>query len=82
MAGDRSAKATVNNFQIQFFAAGEIMPGLAVATAVERGTVEMCHTAPYYYFDEDPTFAFGTSVPVHLMSKRGIAVVPGVKARG
>jgi TRAP-type mannitol/chloroaromatic compound transport system substrate-binding protein len=51
-----------------FFAAGEIMPGLAVAAAVERGTVEMCHTAPYYYFDEDPTFAFGTSVPVHLMS--------------
>ena len=39
------------------------MPGLQVLDAVQNGTVEMGHTASYYYFGKDPTFAFGTSVP-------------------
>jgi TRAP-type mannitol/chloroaromatic compound transport system substrate-binding protein len=57
------AEATDNKFQIQVFAAGEIVPGLSAADAVQTGTVEMCHTASYYYFGKDPTFAFGTAVP-------------------
>src|SRR2546422_7162144 len=57
------AEASDNKFQIQVFAAGEIVPGLQAADAVQNGTVEMCHTASYYYFGKDPTFAFGTSVP-------------------
>src|SRR6476661_8535530 len=56
------AEATDNKFQIQLFAAGEIVPGLQVLDAVQNGTVEMGHTASYYYFGKDPTFAFGTSV--------------------
>jgi TRAP-type mannitol/chloroaromatic compound transport system substrate-binding protein len=57
------AEATDNKFQIQVFAAGEIVPGLQAADAVTNATVEMCHTASYYYFGKDPTFAFGTAVP-------------------
>ncbi|MGA8228889.1 MAG: TRAP transporter substrate-binding protein [Xanthobacteraceae bacterium] len=60
------AEATDNKFQIQVFAAGEIVPGLSAADAVQTGTVEMCHTASYYYFGKDPTFAFGTAVPFGL----------------
>src|SRR5947207_15465775 len=60
------AEATDNRFQIQVFAAGEIVPGLQAADAVQSGTVEMCHTASYYYFGKDTTFAFGTSVPFGL----------------
>src|SRR6187399_331420 len=56
------AEATDNKFQIQTFAAGEIVPGLAIVDAVQNGTVECGHTASYYYFGKDPTFAFGTSV--------------------
>jgi len=63
------AEATDNKFQIQVFAAGEIVPGLAAADAVQNGTVEMCHTASYYYFGKNPTFAFGTSVPFGLNSR-------------
>jgi TRAP-type mannitol/chloroaromatic compound transport system substrate-binding protein len=63
------AEATDNKFQIQVFAAGEIVPGLQAADAVQNGTVEMCHTASYYYFGKDPTFAFGTSVPFGLNSR-------------
>jgi TRAP-type mannitol/chloroaromatic compound transport system substrate-binding protein len=57
------AEATDNKFQIQTFAAGEIVPGLQVVDAVQNGTVEMGHTASYYYFGKDPTFTFGSSVP-------------------
>ncbi len=64
------AEATDNRFQIQVFAAGEIVPGLQAADAVTNGTVEMCHTASYYYFGKDPTFAFGTAVPFGLNSRQ------------
>src|SRR5436305_7177799 len=55
------AEATDNKFQIQVFAAGEIVPGLQVLDAAQNGTVEMGHTASYYYVGKDPTFAFGTA---------------------
>ena len=51
------AEMTDNKFQIQVFAAGEIVPGLQALDAVSNGTVEMCHTASYYYVGKDPTFA-------------------------
>ncbi|HWV42365.1 TRAP transporter substrate-binding protein [Pseudorhodoplanes sp.] len=57
------AEATDNRFNIQVFAAGEIVPGLQAADAVSSGTVEMCHTASFYYVGKDPTFAFGTAIP-------------------
>src|SRR3954471_6493555 len=60
------AEATDNKFQIQVFAAGEIVPGLQAADAVTAGTVEMCHTASYYYVGKDPTFTFGTALPFGL----------------
>jgi TRAP-type mannitol/chloroaromatic compound transport system substrate-binding protein len=60
------AEATDNKFQIQVFAAGEIVPGLQAADAVTNGQVEMCHTASYYYWGKDPSFAFGTAVPFGL----------------
>jgi TRAP-type mannitol/chloroaromatic compound transport system substrate-binding protein len=63
------AEATDNKFQIQVFSAGEIVPAIAAADAVQNGTVEMCHTASYYYFGKDPTFAFGTAVPFGLNAR-------------
>src|SRR4051812_4124398 len=58
----RVAEITDNKFQIRAFAAGEIVPALQVLDAVQAGTVELGHTATYYYFGKDPTFALGTSV--------------------
>lgn len=63
------AEATDNKFQIQLFAAGEIVPGLQAVDAVSNGTVEMCHSASYYYIGKDPTFAFATAVPFGLNSR-------------
>jgi TRAP-type mannitol/chloroaromatic compound transport system substrate-binding protein len=72
-AGETFAKAvaemTDNRFQIQVFAAGEIVPSLSAADAVSNGTVDMAHTSSYYYFGKDPTYAFGTIVPFGLNSR-------------
>src|SRR5258708_4185023 len=64
------AEATDNKFKIRVFAAGEIVPGLQVADAIQNGTVEMGHTASYYFFGKDPTFAFGTAVPFGLNTRQ------------
>ncbi len=64
------AEATDNKFQIQVFAAGEIVPGLQAFDAVQNATVEVCHTALYYYWGKDPTFAFGTAVPFGLNARQ------------
>ncbi len=50
-------------FQIRAFAAGEIVPGLQVADAVQNGTVEAGQTAAYYYFGKHPNFVFETGLP-------------------
>jgi len=64
------AQATDNKFQIQTFAAGEIVPGLQVLDAVQNGTVEMGHTATYYFIGKDPTWALFCAVPFGLNSRQ------------
>jgi TRAP-type mannitol/chloroaromatic compound transport system substrate-binding protein len=66
-AGEVLAKAvgamSDGKFQIQVFAAGEIVPGLQALDAVSNDTVEMCHTVSYYFFGKDPTFALASAIP-------------------
>ena len=57
------AEATDGKFQIQCFAAGEIVPALQAVDAVQGGSVELAHTCPYYFIGKDPTWALGTAVP-------------------
>ena len=57
------AEATDNRFQIQVFAAGEIVPPFQAADAVQSGSVEMCETASYYFLGKDLTFALPCSSP-------------------
>src|SRR6516162_5888794 len=64
------AEATDNKFQIQTFAAGEIVPGLQVLDAVQNGTVEACHTAVYYFIGKDPTWALFCAVPFGLNARQ------------
>jgi len=60
---ERVAASSGGKFQIQTFGAGEIVPAFGVVDAVQNATVECCHTAPYYFFGKDPTFAFACAVP-------------------
>ena len=66
----RIAEITDNKFQIQVFAAGELVPGLQVLDAVQNGTVEMGNTALYYYWGKDPAFTFGTALPFGLNARQ------------
>lgn len=66
----RVAAATNGKFQIQVFAAGEIVPAFSVVDAVQNATVECCHTAPYYFFGKDPTFAFSCAVPFGMNARQ------------
>ena len=69
----RVAALTDNKFQIRFFAAGEIVPGLAVLDAVQAGTIEGGHTPVYYYTGKDPSFAFFTALPFGLNARQNLA---------
>ena len=64
------AELTDNKFQIQVFAAGELVPGLQVLDATSNGTVEMGHTVAYYFVGKDPTFAIAASVPFGLNTRQ------------
>ena len=64
------ADLTDNKFQIQIFAASEIVPGLQAFDAASNGTVEMAHSVSYYYVGKDPTFAIAASVPFGLNARQ------------
>ena len=63
------SEATDGNFQIQVFAAGELVPGLQAADAVTAGTVEAAHTVCYYFWGKDPVWALGSDVPFALNAR-------------
>jgi TRAP-type mannitol/chloroaromatic compound transport system substrate-binding protein len=64
------SEATDGKFQIQPFAAGEIVGTFQAADAVGNGTVEMAHTASYYYVGKDPTFAVTAALPFGLNARQ------------
>ena len=60
-------------FDIRVFPAGEIVPGLQVMDAVQQGTVQMGHTASYYYTGKNAALAFETCVPFGLTARQQMA---------
>ena len=61
---------TSGKFQITVHAAGELMPAFGVVDGVQGATVEAAHTAPYYFFGKEPTFALGCAIPFGLNSRQ------------
>jgi TRAP-type mannitol/chloroaromatic compound transport system substrate-binding protein len=57
-------------FQISVAGPGEIVPAFGVVDAIQAGTIEAAHTAPYYFFGKDPTFAMGTAIPFGLNARQ------------
>jgi TRAP-type mannitol/chloroaromatic compound transport system substrate-binding protein len=57
-------------FTVTTHAGGELMPAFGVVDGVQNGTVEMAHTAPYYFFGKDETFALGCAIPFGLNSRQ------------
>ena len=61
---------TGGKFEISVHAAGELVPSPGLVDAVQNGTVEMGHTAPYYYFGKNDAFALGCAIPFGLNSRQ------------
>ena len=57
-------------FEISVHAAGELMPAFGVVDGIQQGSVECAHTAPYYFFGKDETFALGCAIPFGLNSRQ------------
>jgi TRAP-type mannitol/chloroaromatic compound transport system substrate-binding protein len=66
----RVAEATDGQFQIQVFAAGEIVPALQVMDAVTNGTVECGHTLSNFYIGKDPALVFDSVLPFGLNARQ------------
>ena len=60
-------------FQVRVHPQGELVPGLQVLDAVEQGTVQVGHTAGYYFTGKNPALAFDTCVPFGLTSRQQTA---------
>ncbi len=57
-------------FEISVHAGGELMPPFGVVDGIQQGTVECAHTAPYYFFGKDDTFAMDCAIPFGLNSRQ------------
>lgn len=66
----RVGEATGGKFQISVAAAGELMPAFGVVDGVQAATVEMAHTAPYYFFGKSEVFALGCAIPFGLNARQ------------
>lgn len=62
--------ATGGKFQISTHAGGELMPAFGVVDGVQQGTVEMAHTAPYYFFGKNEAFALGCAIPFGMNQRQ------------
>ena len=64
------SEATDGKFVVSVHAAGELVPAFGVTDAVEQGTIECAHTAPYYFFGKDETFAMDCAIPFGMNSRQ------------
>ncbi|MEO1087118.1 MAG: TRAP transporter substrate-binding protein [Acidobacteriota bacterium] len=60
-------------FRVRCYPGGEIVPNLEVMDAVQQGTVQVGHTASYYYIGKNPALAFDACVPFGLTSRQQTA---------
>jgi TRAP-type mannitol/chloroaromatic compound transport system substrate-binding protein len=63
------SEATGGKFVISVHPGGELVPAFGVVDAIQQGTIECAHTAPYYFFGKDETFALDCTVPFGMTSR-------------
>ncbi len=67
---ERVTAMTSGKFTMTARAAGELAPGLEVLNVVEQNSVQIGHTASYYYIGKSPITAFGTALPFGLTARQ------------
>lgn len=66
---ERLETLTDGRFRIRPYPAGELVPPFQVMDAAQQGTVQVGHTAAYYYTGKNEAFAFDTGVPFGFTSR-------------
>src|SRR3954453_13546797 len=66
----KMGEMTSGKFQIPVHAASELIPAFGVVDGVQNATVEVAHTAPYYFFGKDPVCALGCAIPFGLNARQ------------
>ena len=67
---DRLEALSGGRFLLRPYPAGEIVPGLQVLDAVQQSTVQVGHTASYYFTGKNPALAFETGPPFGLTTRQ------------
>ena len=63
-------RMTNGKFDVSVHQAGELMPAFNVVDGVQSGSVEVAHTAPYYFFGKNEVFAIGGAIPFGMNSRQ------------
>ncbi|CAM2008225.1 TRAP transporter substrate-binding protein [Acanthopleuribacter pedis] len=66
----RVSDLTNGAFTIRPYPQGELVPAMEVLDAVQQGTVQIGHTASYYYKGKNPVLAFDCAVPFGLTARQ------------
>jgi TRAP-type mannitol/chloroaromatic compound transport system substrate-binding protein len=64
---------TEGRFRIRPYPAGELVPPFSVLDAAQQATVQVGHSAGYYYTGKNPALAFDTCVPFGLTARQQMA---------
>ena len=67
---ERLKALTDGNFEILTYPGGELVPSLEVLGSVQNRTVEMGHSASYYFIGKNPALAFDCTVPFGLTARQ------------
>ena len=67
---ERLKALTNGNFEILPYPGGELVPPLEVLGSVQNRTVEMGHSASYYFIGKNPALAFDCTVPFGLTARQ------------
>ncbi len=70
---ERLEAISEGRFVVRAYPAGELVPGLQVMDAVQQGTVQVAHTASYYFTGKNPALAFDAGVPFGLTARQQFA---------
>ena len=61
---------TEGRFRIRSYPAGELVPAFEVLSAVQNGTIQMGHSASYYFQGKNPALVFDCTIPFGLSARQ------------
>ena len=65
-AADFITQASDGRLNVRVYGAGELVPPFEALDAVQSGTVEMCHSTPYYWVGKAKALNYFTTIPFGL----------------